>query len=325
VAAWSSLLDLVRLADSPRRPDDPRLGELIEFWRGNDDAIRPGRPVVIGFPCDIGVQRNLGRPGAAHAPAAVRLALYRLTAWDGLDDVNLTDNPPLDLGDVRVGTDLVAAQDSLAQVVAGVVRRGAVPIVVGGGHETALGVYLGQASSGRSVRVVNLDAHLDVRPTVDGQGTSGTAFRQMLEHPAHPLPGRHYACLGAMTGSVARAHWLWVREKGGVVRWADEVRGRLADEWDREVARLSADLPIQLSLDADVVRQADVPGVSAPNAGGLSGHEVLVVLRKAGAAANVASLEVVEVNPSLDRDGQSVRWAAQAIWSFLAGLARRPT
>jgi formiminoglutamase len=37
----------------------------------------------------------------------------------------------------------------------------------------------------------------------------------------------------------------------------------------------------------------------------------------------VASFEVVEVNPRLDRDGQSARWAALAVWQFLAGLAAR--
>jgi arginase family enzyme len=37
----------------------------------------------------------------------------------------------------------------------------------------------------------------------------------------------------------------------------------------------------------------------------------------------VASLDVVEINPGLDRDGQSARWAATAVWQFLAGLAKR--
>jgi arginase family enzyme len=37
----------------------------------------------------------------------------------------------------------------------------------------------------------------------------------------------------------------------------------------------------------------------------------------------VASFDVVEVCPPLDRDGQGARWAALAIWHFLAGLALR--
>jgi arginase family enzyme len=34
-------------------------------------------------------------------------------------------------------------------------------------------------------------------------------------------------------------------------------------------------------------------------------------------------MDLVEINPSLDRDGQSARWAALVIWSFLIGLALR--
>jgi len=34
-------------------------------------------------------------------------------------------------------------------------------------------------------------------------------------------------------------------------------------------------------------------------------------------------MELVEINPLLDLDGRSSRWAAMAIWHFLVGLAHR--
>jgi len=37
----------------------------------------------------------------------------------------------------------------------------------------------------------------------------------------------------------------------------------------------------------------------------------------------VSSFDLVEINPSFDRDGQSARWAALTIWHFLSGLGRR--
>ena len=80
---------------------------------------------------------------------------------------------------------------------------------------------------------------------------------------------------------------------------------------------------VYVTLDADVADAADVPGVSAPNCGGLAGIDLLACARAAGQAAAVASFDVVEINPSLDRDGQSARWAALAVWHFLAGLAER--
>src|SRR6516162_10042948 len=83
VAGWSGLLEPARLpAGWPRRADDPRLGEVIEFWDGTLEPLRPGRAVIVGFPQDEGVRRNRGRVGAADAPREIRSQLWRLVPWD---------------------------------------------------------------------------------------------------------------------------------------------------------------------------------------------------------------------------------------------------
>ena len=41
-----------------QHPDDPRLGEVAEFWQGNPAALVPGRAVLIGFPQDEGIRRD---------------------------------------------------------------------------------------------------------------------------------------------------------------------------------------------------------------------------------------------------------------------------
>src|SRR5438105_1410207 len=150
-------------SDLVRRPDDPRLGEVIEFWRGDRAALVPGRAVLIGFPQDEGVRRNGGRVGAAQAPNEIRRWLYRLTPWDCEVSLPLTDPPPLDLGNVRVSEELEATQAALGDAIAAVLQSGAIPIVLGGGHETAYGHFLGYAAEQREVGIVNIDAHLDLR------------------------------------------------------------------------------------------------------------------------------------------------------------------
>ena len=73
-----------------------------------------------------------------------------------------------------------------------------------------------------------------------------------------------------------------------------------------------------VTLDADVVKTADVPGVSAPNAAGLPGERVL-----SWASPFVSSFDLVGIDPRLDRAGRSARWAVLAVWQFLTGLAGR--
>ncbi len=306
------------------RPDDPRLGECIEFWRHSPPILRPNRPVLVGFPQDEGVRRNQGRPGAAAAPAAIRPWLYRLTPWDGQSGTDLAALDLLDLGDIRIEGGLEESQQALAEVIAALLTAGCVPIVLGGGHETAYGHYLGYVRAGRDVAILNLDAHLDVRPFPDGQGHSGSPFRQALEHPHRPLPGDHYTCLGAQPFAVSREHERCVRDKGGVIRWCPEMREQAGRIFLQECEHLAdGGCPVYVTFDSDVVRQSDVPGVSAPNPVGLSGVEVIACAALAGQCRAVTSFDLVEINPSFDRDGQSARWAAVVIWHFLNGLARR--
>jgi formiminoglutamase len=281
--------------------------------------------VLIGFPCDEGVRRNGGRPGAARAPDAVRTLLYRLTARDVVAGVDVAGLGLLDLGNIRLASDLEQAQYGLGAAVADVLRAGAIPVVLGGGHETAFGHFLGYAAADLDVAIVNVDAHLDVRPYPAG-GHSGSPFRQAMEHAPRPLrPGR-YAVLGAQRQSVARAHAEYVERHGGRVRWLPDAPPPdwLAATFAAEVGRLRADAGnVLLTVDADAFRQADVPGTSAPSPVGLAGDAWPMLAYLAGTRPEVRSIDLVEVNPAFDRDGQTARWAALGVRQFLVGLAAR--
>src|SRR3954447_3286297 len=136
-------------------PDDPRLGHLLGTSTTQDSA----RAVIVGFPVDEGVRRNGGRVGAAQGPTALRQALYRLTP-DPENHAALVEllGQTIDLGDVAPAGDLDADQDALGEVLAPHLERGAVPIILGGGHETAYGHFLAYARRGARVRVLNWDA-----------------------------------------------------------------------------------------------------------------------------------------------------------------------
>src|SRR6476659_9227346 len=119
-------------------PDDPRLGHLLGTATTPDKAA----VVIVGFPVDDGVCRNGGRVGAAQGPAAIRQALFRLTPdpENPAEFANLLGRT-IDLGDLKPTGDLEADQENLGEVLAPHLSRGAVPIVLGGGHETAYGHF----------------------------------------------------------------------------------------------------------------------------------------------------------------------------------------
>ncbi len=295
-------------------PDDPRVGQLL----GRDLAGRHlARAVILGFPTDEGVRRNGGRPGAATAPGEIRRLLYRFTP-DAEAPGPFTDlvRHTLDLGDLVTSSDLEADQAQLGDAVADVLAAGAFPIVLGGGHETAFGHFLGYVKAGRAVTLLNWDAHADVRETAGGRCHSGSPFRQALLHRSGLA--RRYLVAGLLPQSVAAAHVDFVRSRKG------EAIPRAALTAAR-IKRLYGTLrgPVLASFDIDAVDQAFAPGVSAPAAGGLDPQLWLEAAYQAGRSPAVTSFDLVEMNPAFDRDHQTARLAALTVWSLLRGLAAR--
>ncbi|MBE2186803.1 MAG: formimidoylglutamase [Rhodothermales bacterium] len=293
--------------------DDPRLGR----WLASNRLDEATRVALVGFPSDEGVRRNGGRVGAAAGPSALRTALYRLTpdARNAEAFAALLERT-VDLGDVPVTGDLERDQDALGAVVADALARGIVPIVLGGGHETTYGHALGYVQTRRPFHLLNWDAHADVRPLVDGLGHSGSPFRQVLEHPSGLAQA--YTLAGAMPGRVAPSHAAYASERGAVV-WLDDL-----DE--ARIQRLAAEIRPRtlVSFDLDLVDAGAMPAVSAPGAGGLGARAWLRAAEACACNPNATSFDVVELNPSFDRDGIGASLAALTVWHLLAGLAWRP-
>ena len=260
------------------------------------------------------MRRNGGRVGAAQAPAALREALFRMTpdARAPGPFVRLLERTA-DLGDVEVTGHLEADQTRLAARVGELLWRGVVPIVLGGGHETAYGHFLAYVTQNQPVHALNWDAHPDVRPLVDGHAHSGSPFRQTLDHPSGLCRG--YTVAGLLPWRVAADHAAAVRQRGEVV-WAESLTP------DRAEALVAAlDGPTLASFDLDALDAA--PGVSAPGVGGLGVDVWLRAAEACGRSPWVRSVDVVELNPRHDPGGRSAVLAALTVWHVLRGLAAR--
>lgn len=274
--------------------------------------------MLVGFPSDEGVRINGGRPGASEAPEYIRAALHRLTPdARGYDTFVDLAHRTADLGDVPVTGDVARDQERLGEILAPHLKRGAVPIILGGGHETAYGHFLGYVRAEQKVKILNWDAHPDVRPLKNGQPHSGSSFRLALEHTSGACQG--YTVAGLLPHSTARTHRRYIVARGGVVHWrADLTRTALPDVYDA-----TAEHPCMVSFDLDAVDQSAAPGVSAPAVGGFSAAEWLWAAELAGRAPHVRSVDLSECNPRFDVDERTARLAALTVWRVLKGLAAR--
>jgi formiminoglutamase len=292
-------------------PGDPRLGHLLGADLRKDDVPAA---VIVGFPSDEGVRRNGGRVGAAEGPRALRTALYRLTPDPRWKRHRELLSRTRDLGDLAISGDVEADQRLLGETLRRYIQEGSFVVVLGGGHETSYGHFLGFVNAGRHVEIVNWDAHADVREPVGGKAHSGSPFRQALEDSSGAC--RKYSVAGLQPYAVATAHLEYVQQHGRVI-WRDDVSvATLVDLYQTET-------PVMVSFDLDAVSQAEAPGVSAPNSGGLPSELWLSAAFEAGRSRSVASADVVELNPRVDVEGQTARLAALTVWWLLRGRAER--
>ena len=293
-------------------PDDPRVGHLLGAALREGDAPQA---ILLGFPSDEGVRRNGGRAGAGDAPEALRTAFYHLTPDARFAPFGDLLRHTRDLGDLQVSGDVEADQRSLGHALGPYLETGVFVIVLGGGHETSYGHFLGYKDVGQGVGIINWDAHADVRELKHGQAHSGSPFRQAIEDPSCRCRG--YTVAGLQPHLVAAAHLAFVQQHGMAV-WRDEVGLETITSLYGEQSS-----PLLASFDLDAVDQAEAPGVSAPNAGGLTSELWLSAAYHAGRSLAVTSADVVELNPRLDRDGQTARLAALTVWQILRGRAER--
>lgn len=294
---------------------DPRLGHLINTER---EKVKNVRVAIIGFPSDEGVRRNNGRPGAAGAPDEIRQQLYRMTPppEEKQSFSDLLDQT-IDLGNLSVTMDLESAQNDMGKIVAELLSEEIIPIILGGGHETAFAHFTGYAKGELNTAIFNLDAHTDVRNLKNGKVHSGSPFRQAIEHPSGCC--RKYMVAGLQPHSVSEAHLDYIKKKGGSYVFRDETNITSISGMfhEHESERL------MVTFDMDAVDQAYAPGVSAPCTNGLNHDLWLTAAYLAGRNEQVTSFDLSEVNPAFDRDGQTAKLAALTIWQFLLGLSQR--
>ena len=293
-------------------PDDPRLGRLLGGLLGPRDGPEA---VILGFPSDEGVRRNGGRVGAQRGPGALRTALYRMAPDARSARFEELLGRTQDLGDLEISGDVESDQQQLGDAIAPYIERGSFVIVLGGGHETSYGHFLGYVRAGLKLEILNWDAHADVRGLVGGKAHSGSPFRQAIEHPSGAC--RRYTVAGLQPHMVAREHVAFVERSGRAI-WRDDLHLERIAQLYRSVDR-----PTLVSFDLDAVTEAEAPGVSAPSPAGLTSDLWLEAAYQAGRSAAVSSADVVELNPLVDRDGQTARLAALTVWWLLRGRAER--
>jgi arginase len=299
-------------------------------------AVRdPARqPVaVIGAALDLGA----GRRGVDMGPSAIRYAgldaRIRELGSDCVDrgNVETAVAEAVSTGDERARflPEIRQACERIASLVERAVADAHLPLVLGGDHSIALGTIGGlRRAAGRPGGVLWLDAHGDLNtPATSPSGNvHGMALAAVLGVAGPEFEGEHWTLPGVEPGRVAL---LGVRSLDpperellreldvAVFTMSDLDRMGVEAAMREALARIDGPGFVHVSLDMDVLDPQVAPGVGTPARGGLSYREAHLVLELVAEAGMAGSLEVVEVNPILDRENETGRLAVELVASAL--------
>ena len=276
---------------------------------------------IIGVPLDLGG----GRRGVDMGPSAFRIAgLPARLAALGI--------PVSDKGDIAVAVretiharhpdrrfidEIARACSDLYAASLASLQAGAVPIVLGGDHSIGAGSVSAAAAfarqqHGQSIGLLWVDAHGDMN--TPATSPSGNVHGMPLAALLGPDP-EELSSIGGFCPTVRPEHTVLIgvrnldaREKElvrasgvHVFTMKDIDRQGIATVVEQAVALASSGTAgVHLSFDMDVCDPTIAPGVGTPVKGGFDYREAHMVMEIVADSGRLTSLDLVEVNPTLD-------------------------
>ena len=295
-----------------------------------ENALRP--VAVIGAALDLGA----GRRGVDMGPSAIRYAgledriaqLGRECLDVGNVDTAVAEASPVGDERVRYLDEILETCGRVADLVAEAHGQGRVPLVLGGDHSVALGTLGGLARAEGPGGVLWIDAHGDLnRPETSPTGNvhgmvlaaaMGLGGEDFAE-PGWPVPSvdpSRVALVGVR--SLDDGERALLRELNATVFTMSDIDRLGIEHAVREsFERIAGPGFVHVSLDMDSLDPDVAPGVGTPVRGGLSYREAHLAMEVAADLGVVDSLEVVEVNPILDRENETAELAVELVASAL--------
>lgn len=265
---------------------------------------------VLGVPVDFAVGYM---SGARLAPRRVREASTQYSRgeegyYDFENDCQRLAAPLkiVDCGDADIlHADPRHTFDAVADGVRGIVRRGAVPIVLGGDHSVSAPVGKALEELGEKICVVQFDAHLDWSDHVGGlRYGNGSPMRRMSEMP-HIGPMAQIGLRGI--GSSKKSDFDDAKAYGSVL-----IPSREAHKIGVEgvLAKIPQAKNYYITVDIDGFDLSIAPGVASPYPGGLLFDQVCDIISGIAKKGRIVAADLVEISPVYDPSGITVRLGA---------------
>ena len=293
---------------------------------------------IIGAPLDLGAgHRGVDMGPSAFRVAGIHQAVRHLgIAVEDFGDIEAHVAETRDPGNphLKYLKEIRATCITLRNVVTRTMDEGVIPVVLGGDHSIAMGTIAGVSRHFRRTRekpgLVWFDAHADANtehtsPTGNIHGMPmavclGLGAKDLLsiyDAKGPMIAGERAAIIGLRSVDIKeRANVAQVGIGAFTMRHIDE-RGMRSVMEAAIVRALNGTAGIHVSIDLDAVDPEEAPGVGTPSPGGIGYREMHLALEMLADTERVCSVELVEVNPVLDRANQTAKLGVELLCSLL--------
>jgi agmatinase len=208
-----------------------------------------------------------------------------------------------------------AMHDDVHAAARRVVRDGKFLIALGGEHSITSGLVRAVRASHRSLSVLQIDAHADLRDAYEGSPYSHASVMRRVREMGASVVGVGIRNYSAEEHRYIKKHDIRLvsaREARQNVDWIQDVVERLTGR-------------VYVTIDIDGLDPSIAPGTGTPEPGGLDWFQVCDLLKAVAMYRSIVAADVVEVMP-IGGCARTEFLAAKLIYKLIAHIeaGRRP-
>jgi len=184
----------------------------------------------------------------------------------------------------------------------------------GAEHTVSLGVFEAIHSLDHTVSVLQIDAHSDLRDSYEGNKLSHACVMARINELNVQI-----SQVGIRAQSVVEAQTI--KDTQSIQTFYDH-QVNLTDDLEAQISAHLTD-KVYITIDADGIDPAVVPGVGTPEPGGLSYHRLLKILKDICRNKKIVGFDIVECAP-IDGQIQSQYVLAKLAYKILGYCTLNP-
>ncbi len=247
-------------------------------------SFEKSQSVILGCPYDGSASF---RPGARFGPSSIRRASWGIETYSPYLHKDLTHLSIHDMGDLELPPgEKNISFDLIRKAVGKILSGKKFPILLGGDHLITLPTLKEMIKIFPRLHLIHIDAHTDLREDYLGESLShSTVIRKAIDHLGE---GRLFQ-IGIRAGT--EEEFKLAKKMKSLL----SLNPRALETMIKKIGNH----PVYITLDLDVFDPSLLPGVGAPEPGGLTFKEFIFLLKKLQ-KLNVIGFDMVELTPDYD-------------------------